>query len=51
MKMYKIAIIGCGKVAHLHAKAIGNLPNATLAAAWSLPVFQESAEKLLPNTV
>ena len=35
MKTYKIAIIGCGKVAHLHAKAIGNLPNATLVAVWS----------------
>ena len=33
--MYKIAILGCGKVAHLHAKAIGNLPNATLATVWS----------------
>ncbi|MDR2847895.1 MAG: Gfo/Idh/MocA family oxidoreductase [Bacteroidales bacterium] len=33
--MNKIAIIGCGKVAHLHAKAIGNLPNATLVAVWS----------------
>ena len=35
MKKYKIAIIGCGKVAHLHAKAIGNLPNASLVAVWS----------------
>ena len=35
MKTYRIAIIGCGKVAHLHAKAIGNLPNATLVAVWS----------------
>ena len=35
MKTYKLAIIGCGKVAHLHAKAITNLPNATLAAVWS----------------
>jgi len=35
MKTYRIAIIGCGKVAHLHAKAIGNLPNAILAAVWS----------------
>lgn len=32
---FKIAILGCGKVAHLHAKAIGNLENATLAAVWS----------------
>ncbi len=35
MVIYRIAIIGCGKVAHLHAKAIGNLPNTTLAAVWS----------------
>jgi len=35
MKNYQLAIIGCGKVAHLHAKAIGNLPDATLAAVWS----------------
>ena len=43
MKTYQLAIIGCGKVAHLHAKAIGNLPNATLAAVWSRT--RESAEK------
>src|SRR6056297_1012927 len=30
-----IAILGCGKVAHLHAKAIQNLPHARLAAVWS----------------
>ena len=30
-----IAILGCGKVAHLHAKAIQNLPNAKLAGVWS----------------
>jgi len=35
MKIHKLAIIGCGKVAHLHAKAIGNLPDANLAAVWS----------------
>lgn len=32
---YNIAILGCGKVAHLHAKAIQNLPNARLAGVWS----------------
>jgi UDP-N-acetyl-2-amino-2-deoxyglucuronate dehydrogenase len=32
---FNIAILGCGKVAHLHAKAIENLPNAKLAAVWS----------------
>lgn len=32
---YNIAILGCGKVAHLHAKAIQNLPNARLSGVWS----------------
>lgn len=35
MKTYKIAILGCGKVAHLHAKAVQNLKNAKLAGVWS----------------
>jgi len=35
LKKYNIAILGCGKVAHLHAKAIQNLPDAKLAAVWS----------------
>jgi len=34
-KIYNIAIAGCGKVAHLHAKAIKNIPDARLAAVWS----------------
>lgn len=33
--MYNIAILGCGKVAHLHAKAVANLENAQLAGVWS----------------
>ena len=33
--LFNIAILGCGKVAHLHAKAIQNLPNARLAGVWS----------------
>jgi len=32
---YNIAILGCGKVAHLHAKAVQNLQNASLTAVWS----------------
>lgn len=35
MKTYNIAILGCGKVAHLHAKAIENLNNAKLVGVWS----------------
>jgi UDP-N-acetyl-2-amino-2-deoxyglucuronate dehydrogenase len=34
-KIYKISIAGCGKVAHLHAKAIQDIPNARLAGVWS----------------
>jgi predicted dehydrogenase len=30
-----IAIAGCGKVAHLHAKAIDQIENVSLKAAWS----------------
>ncbi|SHI54438.1 Predicted dehydrogenase [Tangfeifania diversioriginum] len=40
---FNIAILGCGKVAHLHAKAIKNLPNANLAAVWSRTT--ETAQK------
>jgi predicted dehydrogenase len=32
---YNIAIAGCGKVAHLHARAIRDIPNARLTAVWS----------------
>jgi UDP-N-acetyl-2-amino-2-deoxyglucuronate dehydrogenase len=35
MKKYKIGILGCGKVAHLHAKAIREIPDAELTAVWS----------------
>jgi len=42
MKKHQLAIIGCGKVAHLHAKAINNIHDATLAAVWSRT--QESAD-------
>ena len=33
--IFNIAILGCGKVAHLHAEAIQNLKNARLAGVWS----------------
>jgi UDP-N-acetyl-2-amino-2-deoxyglucuronate dehydrogenase len=32
---FNIAILGCGKVAHLHAKAVQNLKNTRLAGVWS----------------
>lgn len=35
MKKYKIGILGCGKVAHLHAKAILDIPEAEFCAVWS----------------
>ena len=34
-RMINISIAGCGKVAHLHAKAIQSIPNARLSGAWS----------------
>ena len=33
--LFNVAILGCGKVAHLHAKAIQNLPSARLSGVWS----------------
>ena len=33
--IYNIAILGCGKVAHIHARAIGELKNGRLAGVWS----------------
>jgi UDP-N-acetyl-2-amino-2-deoxyglucuronate dehydrogenase len=32
---YNISIAGCGKVAHLHAKALQGIPNARLTGVWS----------------
>ncbi len=34
-KTYRIAIAGCGKVAHEHAKAIQQIPTAELVSSWS----------------
>jgi len=34
-RIFNISIAGCGKVAHLHAKAIQDIPNARLAGVWS----------------
>lgn len=34
-KVFNIAIAGCGKAAHLHARAILNIQNAGIAAVWS----------------
>ncbi len=34
-RVYNISIAGCGKVAHLHAKAIMDIPNAVLSGVWS----------------
>lgn len=43
MKKLKIGILGCGKVAHLHAKAIMNIEDAEICCAWSRTY--SSAEK------
>ncbi len=42
-KIYNISIAGCGKVAHLHARAIQSIPEARIAGVWSRT--PESAKK------
>lgn len=34
-RIFNISIAGCGKVAHLHAKAVLGIPNARLSGVWS----------------
>jgi predicted dehydrogenase len=34
-RIYNISIAGCSRVAHLHAKAIQNIPDAKLTGCWS----------------
>jgi UDP-N-acetyl-2-amino-2-deoxyglucuronate dehydrogenase len=34
-RIFNISIAGCSKVAHLHAKAIREIPNARLSGVWS----------------
>jgi len=34
-RIFNISIAGCSRVAHLHAKAIQNIPNAQLTGVWS----------------
>jgi UDP-N-acetyl-2-amino-2-deoxyglucuronate dehydrogenase len=34
-RIFNISIAGCGKVAHLHAKAVRSIPNARLTGVWS----------------
>jgi UDP-N-acetyl-2-amino-2-deoxyglucuronate dehydrogenase len=34
-RIYNISIAGCSRVAHLHAKAIQDIPNARLTGVWS----------------
>ena len=34
-RVFNVSIAGCSRVAHLHAKAIRNIPNARLAGVWN----------------
>ena len=34
-RIFNISIAGCSRVAHLHAKAIQNIPDARLTGVWS----------------
>ncbi len=42
-RIYNISIAGCSKVAHLHARAIQNIPNATLTGVWNR-TFQRASD-------
>ena len=37
MREIRSAIVGCGKVGHIHAQALRDLPGSTLVAAFGLP--------------
>ena len=49
--IYNIAIAGCGKVAHLHAKAIREISNACLAGVWSRTYKSASEFAAKYNTI
>lgn len=49
-KIYNISIAGCSKVAHLHAKAISNIPNARLAGVWNRTASKAAEFALLYKT-
>jgi UDP-N-acetyl-2-amino-2-deoxyglucuronate dehydrogenase len=49
-RKFKIAIAGCGKVAHLHAKAIKNIDNAELSGVWSRSTKSAIDFAILYNT-
>lgn len=42
-KIFNVSIAGCGKVAHLHAQAVKDIPGARLSGVWSRS--PESAKK------
>ena len=43
MKLYKVGIVGLGKVAHLHAKALKDIPNAEFTAGCSRSIKKAEA--------
>lgn len=49
-EQFRIGIIGCGKVAHLHARAIQNLANANLAGVWSRSAERAQSFAILHGT-
>ena len=50
-RVFNISIAGCGKVAHLHAKAVKSIPNARLAGVWSRTPKTAEEFALKYNTV
>jgi UDP-N-acetyl-2-amino-2-deoxyglucuronate dehydrogenase len=49
-KIHHIAIAGCGKVAHVHAKSIHEISNARLTAVWSRTNKSASEFALMYNS-
>jgi predicted dehydrogenase len=49
-KIFNIAIAGCSRVAHLHAKAILEIPNARLTGAWSRTTQKAEEFAIIFNT-
>ena len=49
-RIYNISIAGCGKVAHLHARAIKAIPHAKLKGVWNRTLSKSESFAELYNT-
>ena len=49
-RIFNVSIAGCSKVAHLHAKALQNIPNARLTGVWNRTAKKAEDFALAYNT-